>query len=119
MKNRPQQVKKRFQQHDGRMGISTVTLGELVFGAEHSQQVERDLADIEAMVARRGKQRAIVAVGHSLLVTGYYLITRQQTYQDLGSNYFDEHDRENVKRRAVKRLEQLGFQVQLTPALVA
>jgi len=39
--------------------------------------------------------------------------------QDLGSNYFDEHDRENVKRRAVKRLEQLGFQVQLTPALAA
>lgn len=34
------------------MGISTVTLGELVFGAEHFQQVERNLADIEAMVAR-------------------------------------------------------------------
>lgn len=52
MKNRPQQVKKRFKQNQGRMGISTVTLGELVFGAEHSQQVERNLADIEAMVAR-------------------------------------------------------------------
>lgn len=52
MKNRPQQVKKRFQQHQGRMGISAVTLGELVFGAEHSQQVERNLADIEAMAAR-------------------------------------------------------------------
>ena len=52
MKNRPQQVKKRFQQHHGRMAISAVTLGELVFGAEHSQQVERNLADIEAMVAR-------------------------------------------------------------------
>ena len=34
------------------MGISTVTLGELVFGAEHSQQVERNLADIEALTAR-------------------------------------------------------------------
>ena len=52
MKNRPQQVKKRFEQYNGRMGISTVTIGELVFGAEHSQQVERNLADIEAMVAR-------------------------------------------------------------------
>ncbi len=52
MKNRPQQVKRRFQQHHGRMGISTVTLGELVFGAEHSQQVERNLADIEALTAR-------------------------------------------------------------------
>ena len=52
MKNRPQQVKRRFQQHHGQMGISAVTLGELVFEAEHSQQVERNLADIEAMAAR-------------------------------------------------------------------
>jgi tRNA(fMet)-specific endonuclease VapC len=34
------------------MCISAVTLGELVFGAEHSQQVERNLADIEALAAR-------------------------------------------------------------------
>lgn len=52
MKNRPQPVKRHFQKHHGRMAISTVTLGELVFGAEHSEQVERNLADIEAMAAR-------------------------------------------------------------------
>lgn len=52
LKNRPQQVKRRFQRHQGQMAISAVTLGELVFGAEHSQQVERNLADIEAMAAR-------------------------------------------------------------------
>jgi tRNA(fMet)-specific endonuclease VapC len=34
------------------MGISCVTLGELIFGAEHSQQVDRNLADVEAMAAR-------------------------------------------------------------------
>ena len=52
MKNRPQRVKRRFQQHHGQMGISTVTIGELVFGAEHSQQAERNLADLEALAAR-------------------------------------------------------------------
>lgn len=52
MKNRPQHVKRRFMEHQRRMAISAVTLGELVFGAEHSQQVERNLADIEAMAAR-------------------------------------------------------------------
>jgi tRNA(fMet)-specific endonuclease VapC len=52
MKNRPPQVKRRFQANHGRIGISAVTLGELVFGAEHSRQVERNLADIEAMAAR-------------------------------------------------------------------
>jgi len=52
MKNRPQEVRKFFNKHQGQMCISAVTLGELVFGAEHSQQVERNLADIEMMSAR-------------------------------------------------------------------
>ena len=52
IKKRPEQVRKIFKQHKGQMCISTITLGELVFGAEHSQQVDRNLADIEGMVAR-------------------------------------------------------------------
>jgi len=52
MRNRPLQVKERFQRQAGRMSISTVTLGELVFGAEHSAQPERNLADIEARISR-------------------------------------------------------------------
>lgn len=67
------------------------------------------------LAGRRGKKRALVAVGHSLLVTGYTLITRQIDYQDLGANYFDEQNKEAVKRRTVKRLEQLGFRVELKP----
>jgi transposase len=69
------------------------------------------------LAGRRGKKRAIVAVGHSLLVTGYYMITRGQDYEDLGANYFDERNKEMVKRQAVKRLEKLGFQVQLKAAV--
>jgi tRNA(fMet)-specific endonuclease VapC len=52
MKNRPQRVRKQFKRHEGQICISVVTLGELVFGAEHSQQVERNLADIESLTAR-------------------------------------------------------------------
>jgi transposase len=46
------------------------------------------------------------------------LITRQTKYEDLGDNYFDERDREAVKRRVVKRLEKLGYQVQLAPTAI-
>ena len=52
MKNRPRKVRRYFKAQQGRIGISAVTLGELVFGAEHSQQVEQNLADIEALTAR-------------------------------------------------------------------
>jgi transposase len=69
------------------------------------------------LVARREKQRAAIAVGHALLVTGYYLITTNQAYQDLGNTSFDERNREAVKRRAVRKLEQLGFRVEITPAV--
>ena len=47
---------------------------------------------------------------------GYYLITRHKTYQDLGNHYFDEPNQETVKRRAIRKLEQLGFHVQITAA---
>jgi transposase len=54
-------------------------------------------------------------VDHGILKIAYHVLTKQQTYQDLGEKYFDERDREAVKRRAVRRLEQLGFSVNLSP----
>jgi PIN domain len=47
MKHRPAQVRAQFIQHDGRMAISTVTLGELVFGAERSSQPSANLAVLD------------------------------------------------------------------------
>jgi transposase len=95
-------------------------LTEAAHGAAHTKN-KYFQALYRRLAARRGKQRAAIAVGHSLLTTGYYLITRHTTYQDLGGNYFDERDREGVKRRAVQRLEKLGYTVQLvpTPALAS
>ncbi len=92
-------------------------LVEAAHGAAHTKH-KYFQALYRRLAARRGKQRAAVAVGHSLLVTGYYLITRHTTYQDLGGNYFDERDREAVKRRAVRRLERLGYRVELVPTAI-
>ncbi len=67
------------------------------------------------VAAHRGKKKALVAVGHSILIISYHLLTRGQEYTDLGDNYFDERDRSAVQRRCVKRLEKLGYSVQLQP----
>lgn len=67
------------------------------------------------LAGRLGNKRATLAVAHSLLVTGYCLVTRHEEYRDLGANYFDLRHLEAVKRRAVRRLQQLGFDVTLTP----
>ena len=73
-------------------------------------------AQYRRLAARRGKQKATVAVGHTILVTAYYLLTRGRDYDDLGDTYFDERDRQLVERRLVRRLEGLGYDVTLTPA---
>ena len=52
IKNRPQEVRSAFKQHHGQMCISTVTLMELIFGAEKSSNPEHNLADVEAFAAR-------------------------------------------------------------------
>ena len=65
------------------------------------------------LAPRRGTRKALVAVGHAILVIVYHVLKRGEPYQDLGANYFDERDQLNVRRRLVRRLEQLGYQVNL------
>ena len=54
-------------------------------------------------------------LGHTLLVIIYHVLTEEKDYQDLGGNYFDERARQAVEKRLVRRLENLGYQVSLTP----
>lgn len=54
IKNRPKQVREMFNRHSQQMSISTVTVGELIYGAERSSQPERNMADIEGLIARLG-----------------------------------------------------------------
>ena len=67
------------------------------------------------LAARRGKSRAAVAVGHTILVIAFHLLQRGTTYHDLGPRSFDERDRQQVERRLVHRLRDLGYRVTLEP----
>jgi transposase len=64
----------------------------------------------------RGHKKAVVAVARALLVTAYHLLDRQQTYRDLGPDYFDRRYAERATRRAVRTLERQGYRVTLDPA---
>jgi hypothetical protein len=44
---------------------------------------------------------------------------RQESYQDLGGNYFDERERQGVERRLLNRLERLVYKVSLEPTVIA
>ncbi len=65
---------------------------------------------------RRGHKRAILAVGHSLLVIAYHVLERGQPYSELGEDYLLLRDSTEVyTRRLVRQLERLGHRVSLKP----
>lgn len=88
-------------------------LMEAAHGAARSKRTYLQ-AQYYRLAARRGRKRAIVAVAHTLVVIIYQMLKNGTVYHDLGSTYFEQRDRQAVTRRAVSRLERLGYHVALT-----
>jgi transposase len=71
-------------------------------------------AQFRRLAPRRGNKRALVAVGHSLLVIIYHVLKHNVEYRDLGPDYFDRLEPERLRRYLVKRLQNLGYDVTLS-----
>lgn len=76
-------------------------------------------AQYRRLAGKRGKKRAIVAVAHSILTDTYYILKHGRTYKDLGADYFDRLSRDRIRRYHVKRLQDLGYKVELAEERVA
>lgn len=63
--------------------------------------------------ARRGANKANVAVAASLLATVYHVIRDRRTYRDLGADYFQRRDNDRIVRQSVARLKKAGYAVTL------
>ncbi len=73
-------------------------------------------AQFHRLRARRGDKRAAVAVAHSILTIVWHLLADPEAvFTDLGGDYFVKKNPEQERRRAVRKLEALGFSVTLTP----
>ena len=68
------------------------------------------------IAARRGSKRAAMAVAHSILVAIYHMLRDGTQCHDLGATHWDSRHREAVARRAVERLERLGYKVAIEGA---
>jgi hypothetical protein len=68
--------------------------------------------------ARLGVQRAAMAIAHKLAIAIFHVLATAQPYVDLGEAYLDKLASKRTTKSLVRRLEALGFQVQLqeTPA---
>ncbi|MDQ3359630.1 MAG: IS110 family transposase [Actinomycetota bacterium] len=67
---------------------------------------------------RRGKKRAIVAVGRSILVIIWHLLSDPEArFHDLGPDFYDTRiGPDRKKRNHIRQLETLGYKVTLEPA---
>jgi transposase len=89
---------------------------EAAWTVSHSRRQTFFTARHRRIAARRGNKRAAIASAHSLLVTIYHLLRDGTVFQDLGPLHFDNRNREAVRRRSLRRLEQLGYRVTLEEA---
>ena len=73
-------------------------------------------AQYQRIAARRGKNRAAMAVAHSMLVAIYHILKDKVPFRDLGPDYFDAFHREHKIRSYLKRLQALGWDPDISPA---
>src|SRR5262249_31296195 len=76
-------------------------------------------AQYRRLAGRRGRKRALIAVGHSILVIFYHMLKHGTTYTDLGGDFFDRLEPQRLTRFYVRRLEQLGHRVTLESSAAA
>jgi len=72
-------------------------------------------AQYHRIAARRGKNRAAVAVAHSILTIVYHMLQRRQAYIELGPTYYEARKKDVVVKQAIRRLESLGLEVTVRP----
>jgi transposase len=102
--------------HSARAPKGNRHLKALLVQAAHTVARSKDNylgAQFRRLAARRGKNRAAVAVARSILVIVYHMIRNGTPYTDLGVDYFNKRNQAQTERRLIKRLEQLGYTVTL------
>jgi hypothetical protein len=76
-------------------------------------------AQYHRVARRRGREKASVAVSHSLLVIMYHVLRERTLTRNALADSFDKLDTAHIERHHVRRLEQLGYTVTLPPAHAA
>lgn len=69
--------------------------------------------------ARRGEQKAILALAHQLLVILFHILRDGTVYQELGATHYDQKNKPKLTGKLVERLQRLGYSVTLQPIEVS
>jgi len=67
----------------------------------------------DSLVGRRGKKRALVAIGHKILVAAYYILKDKVAYKELGAEYLQELRKEKQIKRHIQLLKEMGVEIEI------
>ena len=70
-------------------------------------------AQYQRLVVKRGKNRAKVAVAHSMLIAIYYMLKENKEYAELGSDFYNKFNKEKKANAYLKKIKELGYEVQI------
>ncbi|MGI6339702.1 MAG: IS110 family transposase [Bacteroidales bacterium] len=84
------------------------TLTELAWGATRTKKSYYK-AKYESMVGRRGKKRALIAIGHKILCASYHIIKNKEAFKELGYEYLAQRKNKNRLEYLKRELKEHGY----------
>lgn len=70
----------------------------------------------KSLVGRRGKKRALIAIGHKILCAAYHMLKDKDVYHELGKDYLDRKRKKNQIQSYLDKLKNLGVEVEIRTA---
>lgn len=67
----------------------------------------------DSLVGRRGKKRALIAIGHKILTATYFILKDKVAYKELGGEYLQEIKKDKQITKHIKLLKELGVEVEI------
>ena len=64
-------------------------------------------------MVRRGKKRALIAVGHKILIAAYFILRDKVEYKELGNEFLQDRNKDKRINRHLKLLKELGVDVEI------
>lgn len=67
----------------------------------------------DSLVVRRGKKRALIAIGHKILIASYFILKDREPYKELGPEYLQTRNKNKKVNRYLRHLKELGVEVEI------
>jgi len=66
----------------------------------------------ESLVGRRGKKRALIAVGHKILIATYFILKDKVKYKELGAEFLQDIKKDKQAKYYLKKLKEIGIEIE-------